>query len=51
MIAQVWNRYHRNPVIVTFNPTEEETYQVPFPAVTICNKSLFSKEKIMELLE
>ncbi|CAL8111371.1 unnamed protein product [Orchesella dallaii] len=51
MIIQVWDRYHKSPVIVTFNPSEQETYQLPFPAVTICNKSLFHKSKIEELIQ
>lgn len=46
MISAIWQRYYQNPVIVTFNPTEQEMDAIPFPAVTICNMNPFRRSRV-----
>lgn len=36
LMLNVWNRWDRHPVIVTFAEKPTPIWQIPFPAVTIC---------------
>lgn len=36
IISKVWQKWDRNPVIVTFAESSTPIWQIPFPAVTIC---------------
>lgn len=36
LILHIWQRWDRNPVIVSFAEKSTPIYQIPFPAVTIC---------------
>lgn len=46
MISEIWERYYLNPVIVTFNPKEQDLNEIPFPAITICNINPFKKSTV-----
>lgn len=39
MIRELWLKWERSPVIVTFAETSVPIWQVPFPAVTICSET------------
>ncbi|CAG7722532.1 unnamed protein product [Allacma fusca] len=43
LINAVWENYKKNPVIVSFQPTETDIGDIPFPAVTLCNMNRFPK--------
>ncbi|CAG7818231.1 unnamed protein product [Allacma fusca] len=45
MISAVWQKYLRSPVIVSFQPFETKTSEIPFPAITICNMNKILKSK------
>ncbi|XP_050509577.1 pickpocket protein 28-like isoform X2 [Diabrotica virgifera virgifera] len=54
-ILEVYQKWIRSPVIVTFATQETPIYSIPFPAVTICpesktNQSLYNHTKVVRKL-
>ncbi|XP_044260982.1 pickpocket protein 28-like isoform X2 [Tribolium madens] len=45
MIAQIIEKYHNNPVVVSFDTKDTAISRIPFPAVTICPESKCSEKK------
>ncbi|XP_044252515.1 pickpocket protein 28-like [Tribolium madens] len=45
MIYEVLDKYNKSPVVVSFASEDTPLYQMPFPAVTICPESKYSREK------
>lgn len=51
LINDVWDRYNRVPVIVSFLPVEMDIEFIPFPALTICNMNPIPKSQVDEILK
>lgn len=45
MIYEIFDKYDKSPVVVSFATEDTPLYEIPFPAVTICPELKFSKEK------
>lgn len=45
LIYQVWDRYTKVPVIVSFQTSEQDIDSIPFPAVTLCNMNKVKNRK------
>ncbi|CAG9859695.1 unnamed protein product [Phyllotreta striolata] len=44
LILQIYGKFQRSPVIVTFATSESPIYTIPFPAVTVCPLTQARKE-------
>ncbi|XP_063916628.1 pickpocket protein 28-like [Zophobas morio] len=45
MINEILQKYENSPVVVSFTTEDTPTYQIPFPAVTICPEMKYSREQ------
>ncbi|EFA05007.2 Pickpocket protein 28-like Protein [Tribolium castaneum] len=45
MIGQILEKYHNNPVLVSFGTKDTAISEIPFPAVTICPESKCLEER------
>ncbi|XP_044253187.1 pickpocket protein 28-like [Tribolium madens] len=45
MIYKVYHKYESCPVVVSFSTKDTPLYQIPFPAVTICPESKYSRKE------
>lgn len=44
-ILSIWKKWHRQPVIVSFNDRTTSVGMIPFPAVSICTTQKYVKDK------
>ena len=51
LIRDVLHKYHRNPVIVSFQPFETQIEKIPFPAVTVCNMNKVLRSKAINFIK
>lgn len=45
-ILSLWHKWHRRPVLMSFNDKATPIGMIPFPAITVCSTQKFTKEKI-----
>ncbi|XP_064210815.1 pickpocket protein 28-like isoform X1 [Tribolium castaneum] len=45
MIHEIWIKYQKNPIVVSFANEVKSLYEIPFPAVTVCPESKCSQSK------
>lgn len=45
-ILSIWGKWHRRPVIVSFNDKTTPIGLIPFPAITICSTQKFTYDQI-----
>lgn len=45
-ILSLWHKWHRRPVLMSFNDKTTPVGMIPFPAITICSTKKFTKDKI-----
>lgn len=44
MIYKIFEKYDKSPVVVNFATEDTPLYEIPFPAITICPESKFSRD-------
>ncbi|CAG7723830.1 unnamed protein product [Allacma fusca] len=49
LIREVWTRYEKTPVIVSFRAKDIELHEIPFPGITICNMNKIPKNYVDNL--
>ena len=51
IILQIMIKWRRDPVYVAFDTTSTPVWQVPFPAVTICNMNMANIDMVHQVRE
>ena len=44
-------KWRRDPVYVAFDTTSTPVWEVPFPAITVCNMNMANKEMVKDVKE